>query len=122
MICCLIDSRRPLRNADVIVRCACREQEAIQAVYDAGVDLGRYGEIDHLAPAGSMAEFTDYVRRQSQEEAENAFAPLYDAARRRNLSVELHIVHGRKAVLDLLRQWRKRGSLTVFGEERFTRS
>ena len=82
MICCLASAACPLRDTAAPLA-ACGGREGIRAVYDAGIDLGHYGEVDQLAPAGAMAEFTAYVRRQSEEEAEAAFAPLRQAARSR---------------------------------------
>ena len=81
MICCLASAACPLRDTAAPLA-ACGGREGIRAVYDAGIDLGHYGEVDQLAPAGAMAEFTAYVRRQSEEEAEAAFAPLRAACRR----------------------------------------
>ena len=71
MICCLASAACPLRDTAAPLA-ACGGREGIRAVYDAGIDLGHYGEVDQLAPAGAMAEFTAYVRRQSEEEAEAA--------------------------------------------------
>ena len=84
MICCLASAACPLRDTAAPLA-ACGGREGIRAVYDAGIDLGHYGEVDQLAPAGAMAEFTAYVRRQSEEEAEAAFAPLRQAARSRGV-------------------------------------
>ena len=64
-----------------------------------------------------MAEFTAYVRRQSAEEAEAAFAPLRQAARSRGMDMRLHVVYGPGAVRDLLRRWREEGDVRVFGGE-----
>lgn len=61
MICCLASAACPLRDTAAPLA-ACGGQEDIRAVYDAGIDLGHYGEVDQLAPAGAMAEFTAYVR------------------------------------------------------------
>ena len=71
MICCLASADCPLRDTAAPLA-ACGGREGIRAVYDAGIDLGHYGEVDQLAPAGAMAEFTAYVSRQSEEEAEAA--------------------------------------------------
>ena len=117
MICCITGKNRPLPDANLVVRQACREQRLLRAVYDAGIDLAHYGEVDQLAPAGSMAEFVEYVRRQSREEAENKLAPLYAAARRQSLSIELHVVYGREGVEELLRQWRQHGPLLIVGTD-----
>lgn len=116
MICCLASAACPLPDTAAPLA-ACDGEGVIRAVYDAGIDLGHYGEVDQLAPAGAMAEFTAYVRRQSQEEAEAAFAPLQQAARDRGVEVLLHVVYGPDAVRDLLRRWREAGSLRVFGGE-----
>ena len=104
MICCLASAACPLRDTAAPLA-ACGGREGIRAVYDAGIDLGHYGEVDQLAPAGAMAEFTAYVRRQSEEEAEAAFAPLRQAARSRGVEMRLHVVYGPSAVRDLLRRW-----------------
>ena len=93
MICCLASAACPLRDTAAPLA-ACGGREGIRAVYDAGIDLGHYGEVDQLAPAGAMAEFTAYVRRQSEEEAEAAFAPLRQAARSRGVEMRLHVVYG----------------------------
>ena len=107
MICCLASAACPLRDTAAPLA-ACGGREGIRAVYDAGIDLGHYGEVDQLAPAGAMAEFTAYVRRQSEEEAEAAFAPLRQAARSRGVEMRLHVVYGPSAVRDLLRRWGKK--------------
>ena len=86
MICCLASAACPLRDTAAPLA-ACDGEGVIRAVYDAGIDLGHYGEVDQLAPAGAMAEFTAYVRRQSEEEAEAAFAPLRQAAHGRGVGV-----------------------------------
>lgn len=117
MICCLASAAHPPQDTDALLTAACDDRCAIHAVYDAGIDLGHYGEVDQLAPAGAMAEFTDYVRRQSADEARAAFAPLQEAARSRGVDVELHVVYGRDAVHALLQQWRETGTLRVFGQE-----
>ena len=92
MICCLASAACPLRDTAAPLA-ACGGRKGIRAVYDAGIDLGHYGEVDQLAPAGAMAEFTAYVRRQSEEEAEAAFAPLRQAARSRGVEMRLHVVY-----------------------------
>ena len=56
MICCLASAACPLRDTAAPLA-ACGGREGIRAVYDAGIDLGHYGEVDQLAPAGAMAEF-----------------------------------------------------------------
>lgn len=116
MICCLASAACPLRDMAAPLG-ACSGKEVLHAVYDAGIDLGHYGEVDQLAPAGAMAEFTAYVRRQSEEEAEAAFAPLRRAARGQGVEVRLHVVYGPAAVRDLLRRWREEGPVRVFGGE-----
>ena len=116
MICCLASAACPLRDTAAPLA-ACAGEATIRAVYDAGIDLGHYGEVDQLAPAGAMAEFTAYVRRQSAEEAEAAFAPLRQAARSRGMDMRLHVVYGPGAVRDLLRRWRDEGDVRVFGGE-----
>lgn len=116
MICCLASAACPLRDTAAPLA-ACGGQENIRAVYDAGIDLGHYGEVDQLAPAGAMAEFTAYVRRQSEEEAEAAFAPLRQAARSRGVAMRLHVVYGPSAVRDLLRRWGEEENVRVFGGE-----
>lgn len=73
--------------------------------------------MDQLAPAGAMAEFTAYVRRQSEEEAEAAFAPLRQAANGRGVEVRLHVVYGPRAVRDLLHRWQEEETVRVFGGE-----
>lgn len=115
MICCITSKTSPLPAENLVLWQACREQGPLRIVYDAGVDLAHYGEVDQLAPAGSMAEFVEYVRRQSREEAETKLAPLYAAARRQNLSIELHVVYGREGIEALLRQWRQHGPLLILG-------
>lgn len=115
MICCITGKNSPLPAENLIMQRACREQGPLRIVYDAGIDLAHYGEVDQLAPAGSMAEFVEYVRRQSREEAETKLAPLYAAARRQNLSIELHVVYGREGIEALLRQWRQHGPLLILG-------
>lgn len=114
MICCLASAACPLRDTAAPLA-ACGGREGIRAVYDAGIDLGHYGEVDQLAPAGAMAEFTAYVRRQSEEEAEAAFAPLRQAARSRGVEMRLHVVYGPSAVRDLLRRWGEEETVRVFG-------
>ena len=116
MICCLASAACPLRDTAAPLA-ACGGREGIRAVYDAGIDLGHYGEVDQLAPAGAMAEFTAYVRRQSEEEAEAAFAPLRQAARSRGVEMRLHVVYGPSAVRDLLRRWGEEENVRVFGGE-----
>ena len=54
MICCLASAACPLRDTAAPLA-ACGGREGIRAVYDAGIDLGHYGEVDQLAPAGAMA-------------------------------------------------------------------
>ena len=117
MICCLTGKNSPLPDVHLVVQHACREQEPLRAIYDAGIDLAHYGEVDQLAPAGSMAEFVEYVRRQSREEAEAELAPLYAAARQHALSIDLHVVYGREGVETLLRQWQQHGPLTILGAD-----
>ena len=53
MICCLASAACPLRDTAAPLA-ACGGREGIRAVYDAGIDLGHYGEVDQLAPAGAM--------------------------------------------------------------------
>lgn len=115
MICCITGKNCPLPDENLVLRQACRERGPLRLVYDAGIDLAHYGEVDQLAPAGSMAEFVEYVRMQSREEAENKLAPLYAAARRQDLPIELHVVYGREGVKALLRQWRQYGPLLILG-------
>ena len=117
MICCLTGRERPLRDAEALIARACREGGQLRVIYDAGIDLAHYGEVDQLAPAGSMAEFVDYVSRQGREEVEESLAPLYAAARRHALPLESHVVFGRDAVEKLLRRWRRHGPLTVLGAD-----
>lgn len=116
MICCLASAACPLRDTAAPLA-ACDGEGVIRAVYDAGIDLGHYGEVDQLAPAGAMAEFTAYVRRQSEEEAEAAFAPLRQAAHGRGVGVRLHVVYGPRAVRDLLHCWQEEETVRVFGGE-----
>lgn len=116
MICCLASAACPLRDTAAPLA-ACGGRKGIRAVYDAGIDLGHYGEVDQLAPAEAMAEFTAYVRRQSEEEAEAAFAPLRQAARSRGVEMRLHVVYGPSAVRDLLRRWGEEENVRVFGGE-----
>ena len=72
MICCLASAACPLRDTAAPLA-ACGGREGIRAVYDAGIDLGHYGEVDQLAPAGAMAAFTAYVRRWGEEETVRVF-------------------------------------------------
>lgn len=116
MICCPASAACPLRDTAAPLA-ACGGKESIRAVYDAGIDLGHYGEVDQLAPAGAMAEFMAYVRRQSEEEAEAAFAPLRQAAHGRGVEVRLHVVYGPRAVRDLLHRWQEEETVRVFGGE-----
>ena len=97
MICCLASAACPLRDMAAPLG-ACSGKEVLHAVYDAGIDLGHYGEVDQLAPAGAMAEFTAYVRRQGVE-------------------VRLHVVYGPAAVRDLLHRWQQEGPVRIFGGE-----
>ena len=98
MICCLASAACPLRDTAALLA-ACGGREGIRAVYDAGIDLGHYGEVDQLAPAGAMAEFTAYVRRS------------------RGVEMRLHVVYGPSAVRDLLRRWGEEENVRVFGGE-----
>ena len=99
MICCLASAACPLPDTAAPLA-ACAGEATIRAVYDAGIDLGHYGEVD-----------------QSAEEAEAAFAPLRQAARSRGMDMRLHVVYGPGAVRDLLRRWREEGDVRVFGGE-----
>ena len=66
-------------------------------------DLGHYGRMDHLAPASAMQEFEDYVAAMNQEEAEQAFAPLFRAAAEEPaLPVQLRVVPEKKHLPALL--------------------
>ena len=93
MICCLASAACPLRDTAAPLA-ACGGREGIRAVYDAGIDLGHYGE-----------------------EAEAAFAPLRQAARSRGVEMRLHVVYGPSAVRDLLRRWGEEETVRVFGGE-----
>lgn len=86
-----------------IVRYARQTGASIEALYDAGTDLGHYGEVDHLAPAGAMSDFVAYVREQSLREAEEAFAPLRAAAESLGLRMTVRVLHERSSAADRLR-------------------
>lgn len=45
MICCLASAACPLRDMAAPLG-ACSGKEVLHAVYDAGIDLGHYGEVD----------------------------------------------------------------------------
>lgn len=105
MICCVAARNAPMQNVPELVRRAHCCKSEIRAVYDAGVNLEHYGEMDHLAPAGAMAEFVVYVREQSRKEAEDAFADLRAEAARFDLRVRVYVAHGRDELLSLMRQW-----------------
>lgn len=75
----------------------------IRAVYVPAIDLQHYGEVDHLAPAGAMAEFVQHVQRQTLEEAAQAFAPLQACLHRHALALEISVAASLKKAKSLLR-------------------
>lgn len=74
----------------------------IQAVYVPPVDLQRYGEVDHLAPAGAMEEFVQHVQGQTLQEACHAFAPLRQPLHRLALALEISVASSLKKAKNLL--------------------
>lgn len=54
-------------------------------------DLGHYGQVDHLAPAGSMQDFVRHVREMNREEAQEAFTPVQDMLQAGK--AVLHVAH-----------------------------
>ena len=71
MICCLASAACPLRDTAAPLA-ACGGREGIRAVYDAGIDLGHYGEVDQLAPAGARRKRKRPSRRCGRPPAAGA--------------------------------------------------
>lgn len=83
--------------------CQHPEVTRMRAVYVPAVDLQHYGELDHLAPAGAMAEFVQHVQRQTLEEAAEAFAPLHPCLHEHALALEISVAPSLKKAQSLLR-------------------
>ena len=91
-----------------------RAQTALLACHVRERDLSHYGEVDMLAPATAMHEFTEYVRALNQEEAEAAFAPLQKAAHSAGLPLQTVSVVGDRGLERLLAQKGQMQELAVF--------
>lgn len=117
MICCLGASVEQSLDVSEIVRRARECDAPIEALYDGGIDLPHYGEVDHLAPAGAMSEFVAYVREQALREAEYAFAPLRAAAESCGVAVTVRVLYGRSALAARLRELSEQGVTRVFPAE-----
>ena len=59
-------------------------------------DLGHYGRVDHLAPAGDCEAFETYVKEQDAAKAHACFAPLRAALGNRACPVE--VLYGKAAL------------------------
>ncbi len=117
VICCLGAGVEQGLDVSEIVRCAQERGTSIEALYDGGINLPHYGEVDQLAPAGAMSEFVAYVREQALREAEDAFAPLRAAAESCGVAVTVRVLYGRSALTARLREASEHGAARVFPAE-----
>lgn len=97
---------------DVLDAALCQHPDVahIRALYVPAVDLQHYGEVDHLAPAGAMAEFVQHVQGQAIEEAIEAFAPLQLCVQRHGLTLEISVAPNLKKAKNLLRDLNARAA------------
>lgn len=78
------------------------------ALYVIDVDIERYGQIDHLAPAGAMFDFCDYVKKQTDDDARHMFLPLIQQAQGIALTTVLHIVSKGRSKKEFLKLCHKK--------------
>lgn len=74
---------------------ALREHKQISslwAVYVPDIDLQHYGEVDHLAPAGAMADFVQHVHGENLRKAQQVFASLLMLLTRHHVSMEVGVL------------------------------
>lgn len=100
-----------LSSVEDVVHHAQATSTSITAFFDAGVNLSHYGRVDHLAPAGAMAEFVTYVEQQTLTEAEAFFGSLKEQAKAHGVTVDIQVVHGKSAMEKLMAEWSNKGLL-----------
>lgn len=103
LVCLAAQATPPVQAATVQAHVAANTAHVL-GVYLLAVDLAHYGQVDHLAPAGSMGEFTDYVQQLARDEANRAFAPLQAALATHSLPVTVHATTAQEGLQALLRQ------------------
>ncbi len=92
-VVCLAEKASPLDEANIIELTERMLQEKIplKAYYYIAKSLSHYGNVDHLAPAGAMEEFVDYVHGLEQEEAKAFFKSLTERIKGHT---EIHVLRG----------------------------
>ncbi len=103
LVCLATRATPPVQVATVLPHATANAVQVI-GLYLLAVDLAHYGQVDHLAPAGAMSEFTDYVQQQAQEEAQQAFAPLRAALAPHALPLQVFTAPAREGVHAVLHQ------------------
>ncbi|WP_027187995.1 hypothetical protein [Desulfovibrio cuneatus] len=103
LVCLAAQATPPVQGTTVLAHAGVHAAHVL-GLYLLAVDLAHYGQVDHLAPAGAMGEFTDYVQQLARDEAQNAFAPLQAALAPHSLPVEVHATTAQEGLHAVLRQ------------------
>lgn len=80
----------------------------VYGFYVCTIDIGRYGEVDHLAPEPAKREFVTYVQKQNQEMTERLFAPVRLLSEHAATSCTLQVVPDKTEVRTILKNLKKR--------------
>ncbi len=93
-IVCLANKDIPLTETNIaqLTELAQKCTSPIKAYYYIAKSLSHYGNVDHLAPAGAMEEFVDYVYGLEKEEAATFFKSLNQLIE--DGKAEVHILRG----------------------------
>ena len=94
-VCIAVLYEHGIMDAPVIAAaldCAQSNGNEIHAFYVKKIDLAHYGRVDHLATAGDMENFVNYVISQDMEEAQCRFADQLAAV---GVTCRLQVLYGR---------------------------